>query len=255
MIYKRYRRREVMGLKQREQIIRDLMGKEVHVVVDRPVGYRHGDILYPINYGYIPGVLAGDGEEQDAYILGKDAPIAEFDGKVVAAVCRKNDCEDKLVVAPVGSRYHQGQIAEAVAFQEQYFDSRIVSIFEKSCGVMPYRWAEGKQEFLLVFETYSKCWGFPKGHMEAGETEIQTALRELYEETGLTAKLNPAKTAAIEYAISNFARKQVVFFLGEVAGVPRVRPGEIDKFKWVTMEELKNCLFPDTFKAFEKLLK
>ena len=239
----------------REKLIQELMGKEVHVVIDRPSGYQHGDIVYPINYGYIPGIIAGDGEEQDAYILGVNEPIAEFDGQVVAAICRKNDCEDKLVVAPVGSVYHQGQIAEAVHFQEQYFETRIISCFEKSCGVLPYRMINGQQEFLLVFETYSKCWSLPKGHIEAGETDVQTALRELYEETGLTANLDTSCTASIEYSISNFARKQVAFYLGEVTGVPKVREGEIDKFKWVTAEELKDYLFPDTFEACKTLLR
>ena len=240
---------------ERWQKVKDLMGKLVHVVVDRPIGCQHGDIVYPINYGYVPGLIAGDGEEQDAYILGVSEPIAEFDGQVVAAICRRNDCEDKLVVAPVGHVYHQGQIAEAVQFQEQYFCSRIISCFEKSCGVLPYRMIDGQREFLLVFETYSKCWSLPKGHIEAGETDVQAALRELYEETGMTAILDVSKTAAIEYPISDFARKQVVFFLGEVAGETKVREGEIDKFKWVTTVELKDYLFPDTYEACKALLR
>ena len=238
----------------RDQIIKEYMGKTVHVVVDRPVGYLHGDIVYTVNYGYIPGLIAGDGEEQDAYILGVNEPITEFEGQVIAAIRRRDDCEDKLVVAPIGTVLHQGQIAEAVHFVEQYFDSRIISCFEKSCGVLPYRIADGKQEFLLVFESYSKCWSLPKGHVEAGETDIQTALRELMEETGLTAKLDTGKCASIEYPISSFARKEVKFFLGEVAGEPKVRYGEIEKFKWVTAEGLKEHLFPDTFAACEKLL-
>ena len=239
----------------RDRLIQELIGKEVHVVIDRPIGYQHGDIVYPINYGYIPGIIAGDGEEQDAYILGVSEPITEFDGQVVAAICRRNDCEDKLVVAPIGSVYHQGEIAEAVHFQEQYFDTRIISCFEKSCGVLPYRMVNSQQEFLLVFETYSKCWSLPKGHIEAGETDVQTALRELYEETGLTATLDTSRCASIEYPISNFARKQVAFFLGEVAGVPKVREGEIDKFKWVTAEELQDYLFPDIYEACKTLLR
>lgn len=242
-------------MNSREQNIKEYMGKTVHVVVDRPIGYQHGDIVYTVNYGYIPGMLAGDGEEQDAYILGVNEPIAEFDGQVIAAICRRDDCEDKLVVAPMGTVMHQGQIAEAVHFVEQYFDSKIISCFEKSCGVLPYRIMDGRREFLLVFESYSKCWSLPKGHIEAGEADIQTALRELMEETGLTANLNTSRCASIEYPISSFARKEVAFFLGEVEGEPRVRPGEIEKFKWVTAEELKDYLFPDTYTACAELLK
>lgn len=239
---------------KRKQFIMDQIGKTVHIVVDRPIGYHHGNITYPVNYGYIPGLIAGDGEEQDAYIMGITDPITQYDGQVVAAICRKNDCEDKLVVAPIGSTYHQAQIAEAVHFQEQYFDISIISSFEKSCGVLPYRIQNGQQEFLLVFEAFSKCWSIPKGHMEAGETEVQTALRELYEETGLTARLDTAQAASVEYAISSFARKKVVFFLGEVDGVPSIQEEEIDKYKWVTTGELKDYLHPDAFEACKALL-
>ena len=146
----------------RNQMIADYMGKSVHVVVDRPIGYHHGDMVYPINYGYIPGWIAGDGEEQDAYILGVHEPIAEFDGQVIGAVRRKDDCEDKLVVAPVGTVYHQGQIAEAVYFQEQYFCSRIISCFEKSCGVLPCRIKNGKRDFCLSLKAVPNAGVSPK---------------------------------------------------------------------------------------------
>ncbi len=239
----------------REKIIQALLGKTVHVVVDRPMGYVHGDIVYPINYGYIPGVIAGDGEEQDAYILGVSEPVSAFDGRVVGAIRRKDDCEDKLIVAPDGMVFHQAQIAEAVHFQERFFDSYILSLFRKSCGVLPYRMVDGQREYLIVFEKFSQCWSLPKGHMEAGETEIETALRELFEETGLTAELDVHQTATIEYHISPIARKQVVFFLGQVSGEPRTREGEIERYKWIKAEELGNYLFQDTVAACASLLK
>ena len=241
-------------MEQRKKRINSLLGQSVHVVIDRPIGYCHKGLVYPINYGYIPGMIAGDGEEQDVYIMGVDEPLTSFDGQVIGAVFRKDDVEDKLIVAPKGIFFHQGQIAEAVHFQEQYFDSYVISMFHKSCGVLPYRMVNGQREYLLVFETYSQCWSLPKGHMEAGETESETAQRELLEETGLTAQLDTSATAVVEYPISPIAKKQVVIYLGEVSGTPRPRPGEINGFKWVAAEEFKDYLRPDTIAALQKLL-
>ena len=90
--------------------------------------------------------------------------------------------------------------------------------------------------------------------MEAGESEVQTALRELYEETGLIAKLDTSRWESIEYPISKFVQKEVILYLGEVEGEPKVREGEIDKYKWVTAEELKDYLYPNAFAACKKLL-
>ncbi|MCA9836890.1 MAG: inorganic diphosphatase [Trueperaceae bacterium] len=76
----------------------DFIGKVVTVVIDRPMGSyhpKHGH-LYPVNYGYIPGTLAGDGKEIDAYILGLDKPILEFKSVVLAVIHRLDDLEDKL---------------------------------------------------------------------------------------------------------------------------------------------------------------
>lgn len=242
-------------MQQRRKTIQKFLGKTVHVEIDRPIGHVHKGMVYPINYGYIPDLLAADGEAQDAYILGVDTALSSFDGQVVGAVCRKNDVEDKFIVAPEGMRFHQGQIAEAVRFQEQYFDTYVLSLFHKSCGVLPWRDNDGQKEFLIVFEQFSQCWSLPKGHMEAGETEAETALRELFEETGLRARLNCRYSATIEYPISVMAKKQVVFFPGQVSGIPKARPGEIERFKWVTAQQLRQYLFPDTVDACMKLIQ
>ena len=80
-----------------------MLGKIVKVTVDRPMGTyhpKHKDIYYPINYGYIEGIMESDGEEQDAYILGVNKPVEEFTGKVIAIIHRLNDVEDKWVVVP-----------------------------------------------------------------------------------------------------------------------------------------------------------
>ena len=105
-----------------------MIGATVTVLVDRPLGSAHPDwpeLIYPVNYGFVPGIMAADGEEQDAYILGVDRPLKRFSGQVVAVIRRLDDGEDKWVVAPEGSRFTKEQIAAAVDFQERYFQSEI----------------------------------------------------------------------------------------------------------------------------------
>ena len=229
------------------------LGKTVSVTVDRPIGYRHGDITYPINYGYLPGTMAGDGEAVDAYILGVDGPLDKFEGQVIGVIRRADDVEDKLVVAPMGSRYHQGQIAQAVEFVERYFASCVDSLFRKSCGIIPLRYFGGRKEFLLLLQN-NGCWSFPKGHMEAGETEEATALRELREESGLRATILTGEKAVIEYSIPPNIQKQVVFFLGQVEGTVTLQEGEVRKYKWVTPEEIGKYLHPDTLASCKGLM-
>ena len=106
-----------------------MIGKIVKVIIDRPLGSchpEHTDLVYPVNYGYIEGLLAGDGEEQDAYILGVLEPLKEFTGRVIAIIHREDDCEDKWVVAPEGVMFSREQIEERVLFQEKYFRYRII---------------------------------------------------------------------------------------------------------------------------------
>lgn len=105
-----------------------MIGSMVQVKIDRPIGSCHPkdpDIVYPVNYGYIPGVMAPDGEEQDAYIVGVTEPVQEFFGKVIAIIHRFDDVEEKWVVAPIDSIFTKEEIMEQVAFQEQYFQIQI----------------------------------------------------------------------------------------------------------------------------------
>lgn len=105
-----------------------MIGNIVKVTVDRPLGSyhpKHRDIYYPINYGYVEGIIAPDGEEQDAYILGIDAPVKEFIGKIIAIIHRCDNIEEKWVVAPENASFTKDEIIEQVNFQEQYFKSEI----------------------------------------------------------------------------------------------------------------------------------
>lgn len=105
-----------------------MIGKIVTVKVDRPMGSyhpEHKDMYYPINYGYIEEIVAPDGEEQDAYILGVDGSVEEFTGSVIAIIHRFDDVEEKWVVAPENMYFSREEIEEQVHFQERYFKSEI----------------------------------------------------------------------------------------------------------------------------------
>jgi inorganic pyrophosphatase len=95
------------------------------MVIDRPLGSRHPrdpDLVYEVNYGYVPGTLAPDGHPIDAYVLGADGALDAVDGTVVAVIRRRDDVEDKLVVAVSGT-WSSDAIRDATHFQEQWFDS------------------------------------------------------------------------------------------------------------------------------------
>lgn len=105
-----------------------MLGQTVKVIVDRALGTfhpNHKEIFYTVNYGYIPGIIAPDGEEQDAYILGVNEPVTEFTGKVIAIIHRLDDVEDKWVVAPEDRSFTADEILEKVSFQERFFRTEI----------------------------------------------------------------------------------------------------------------------------------
>ena len=106
----------------------EIIGSIVKGNVDRPLGSRHPDhpdMIYNVNYGYVDGIIAGDGEEQDVYILGADRPLSEFEGKVIAVYHRTNDNEDKWIVSLDGD-HTDAEILEAIEFQERYFEGELI---------------------------------------------------------------------------------------------------------------------------------
>jgi len=100
----------------------------VNVKIDRPIGYKDKfGTVYPVNYGFVEGVIAGDGEEQDVYIISKEIneELVVFEGEVVAVIYRKDDMEDKWVATKIGEKLSRKEIKKSVEFLEQYFDSEI----------------------------------------------------------------------------------------------------------------------------------
>ena len=111
--------------------LRYWLGEAVLVEIDRPMGSVHPrlpDLIYPVNYGFLPGTRAPDNHPVDAYVLGPEGPIQSFQGKCIAVIERSDDIESKLVVADSKSAFSERQIRELTWFQEQYFQSKILCL-------------------------------------------------------------------------------------------------------------------------------
>ena len=116
--------------------------------------------------------------------------------------------------------------------------------FEKSCGAIVFT-RRGNEPLYVIVQEQAGAYSFPKGHMEGDETEEQTALREVFEETGLHIELMPGFRETDEYDLAEKpgVKKQVVYFLAEYAGEQLVpRPGEIKR--------IFLCAYRDALKYF-----
>jgi len=100
----------------------------VNVKIDRPMGSKHPKhgFIYPVNYGYIPNTISGDGEELDCYILGVFEPLETFVGRCIAIIHRTNDNDDKLIIVPENKNYTNNEIRVLTEFQERFFKSEII---------------------------------------------------------------------------------------------------------------------------------
>ena len=107
---------------------KDYLGKTLKIEIDRELGSKHPKhgFIYPINYGFVPGTVSGDGEELDCYLLGVFEPVKEYTGKCIAIIHRTNDDDDKLIIAPEDKEYSDDAINALVEFQEKYFEHVIV---------------------------------------------------------------------------------------------------------------------------------
>ncbi len=123
---------------------------------------------------------------------------------------------------------------------------------EKSCGCIIIK--NGK--VLLVYEKNRNFWGFPKGHMENGETEIETALREVKEEVGLDVDIDVEKRYTLNYNIKNEIDKTTVLYIAKPKNEKLViQESEIENAKWCDFEEVLNTLtFEDWREMFRKVI-
>ncbi|MBQ2623367.1 inorganic diphosphatase [Candidatus Saccharibacteria bacterium] len=147
------------------------LGEKIKIKIDRPMGSKHPKhgFIYPINYGFVPGVMGGDGEELDAYLLGVFEPVEEYEGRLIAVIYREDDVEEKLVIAP--KTYTADQISALVEFQERWFHSWVAYCYDK-----PY-WPE---DFTIDMPEVQKAIGTTIKDGEFSLAKIAPILKEGY---------------------------------------------------------------------------
>ena len=136
-------------------------------------------------------------------------------------------------------------------------------MYEKSCGAVIYRKHHGNTEILLIRHIKSGYWSFPKGHSEDGETEVETALREVREETGLDIFIDTEFRETVKFSPRRDALKTVVYFIGRAKrGEVFPQSDEISETRWAEINLAKNILtydndrnVADKAKAFISLMK
>lgn len=192
-----------------------MLGKFVKVRVTSPMhsyNSRFG-FKYKLNYGIVEGCKTRKNTVQCAYIMGINHPVRNFDGRVIAIVKRHGGRGVVWVVAPKSTRYIVNDIKKAIDFGEGKNGYNIECLYETSCGAVVFKMEDGIRKFLLIRNKRSAHWGFPKGHVEPGETEEETAIREVFEETGLHIEILPGFVKKSDYTIQGKIEKSVSIFL------------------------------------------
>lgn len=217
-----------------------MLGKYVRVKVVKPIGSVDDSTgyTYPLNYGTVYDI-----KNQEAFIMGIHHPVRNFDGRVIAVLCNKQSGKYIWVVAPKSTRFIINDIKEYINLDRGFSDYKIECLYESSCGAVVYRDIKGEIRYLLIKNKRSAHWGFPKGHIEQGETKEDTARREVLEETGIHVKIINGFECISKYKIQNKIEKSVSIFVGTTSDTStNIQAEEIEDYIWLTYDRALSLL-------------
>lgn len=216
-----------------------MLGTYVKVTVTHPLGLKDDTTHteYLLNYGLISNETADKKRSVPAFIMGINHPVREFEGRVIA-VLKTGNHKVYAVVAPKSRRYIVNDIRSAIAFAFGNQEYSIECLYERSCGAVIFNFQNQKCKYLLIKNKRSAHWGFPKGHVEDGESDFETARREILEETGLTVEFLPFFSAKSEYSIQGRVEKTVTIFIAKcISDQLKIQEEEIDDAVWCSYEK------------------
>ena len=231
------------------------------------MGSRHPEhgFIYPVNYGYVPGTLAEDGEEIDAYVLGEFEPLDSYEGIVIGIILRRDDNENKLVVSRHVDQYGADEIRALTEFQERFFDSHVISFAPKPAKqhirTIVLGMVRNRDRVLAVRYTGAESdecfFRFPGGGVEYGESRLDTLRREFREELG-TDILKSKYLGTIDnifHVKENLGHELVTLYEVEIETrfypmpkIPITENGLRGEAEWLTRDEVRSgaqVLYPD----------
>ena len=217
----------------------NMLRTNVRVRVEIPIGSVDEEgYTYPLNFGTVY-----DMENQTAFIMGIDHPVRNFDGRVIALLNPKRGGRQIAIVAPKSTRFIINDIKKHLNIERDFADYKLECLYESSCGAVVYRDIKGEIRYLLIKNRRSAHWGFPKGHIEMGETPQQTAIREVLEETGIHVKLIDGFESISKYKIQNRIEKRVTIFVGTTHDTnTSIQQEEIEDYIWLTYDRALSIL-------------
>lgn len=188
-----------------------------------------------------------------AYILSHE-PVNEVFKGVVVAIANFDDDEERLIVAPENKVYYEPDLRTSLSYLKNTTLNSIKCLYEKSCGGVIFYNGKSNTKILLVKNYNGRYWSFPKGHIEMGETEEQTAIREIKEETDLDVEIKEGFREVSDYCPFGKIQKHVVFFLAQAfTDNVKVQEEEIAEYIWVDLQQARKiCSYDNDLKIIDK---
>lgn len=216
-----------------------MLGKYVRVKVVKSIGSDdEAGFTYPLNFGTVYG-----NEKQTAFIMGIHHPVKNFDGRVIAVLSDRRSKSYIWIVAPKSTRFIINDIKQYINLEKDFPTYSLECLYESSCGAVVYRDIRGEVRYLLIKNKRSAHWGFPKGHIEIGESKKQTAYREVLEETGIHINIIDGFESVSKYKIKDKIEKMVSIFVGTTKDTSTViQQEEIEDYIWLTYDRAMSLL-------------
>lgn len=173
------------------------------------------------------------------------AYILNGGGYVQGVVVNQDGTDAALILTQRDDVMIQSQLAERIDFWERGQSNRIYCLNEKSCGAVVFTGSPEARKFLLIRMNAGHC-GLPKGHIEKFETEQETAIREIHEETGVYVKLIDGFREVVNYQVSAKTKKESVYFIGYFdGGDVRIQESEIHSYSLLPYSEAREAITHD----------